>query len=103
VRRPPLTVLAFAVVVAAALLWLVVVGGIYVSLLAGAAVLVLATFGFASGVRVAWIFLTIVAVADLVYAVATWPAWGALLVNGTLLVLLLAAATRRHVRAGGWP
>jgi len=32
-----------------------------------------------------------------------WPAWGALLVNGALLVLLLAAATRRHVRAGGWP
>lgn len=95
--------LAFAVVVAAALLWLLVVGGIYVSLLAGGAVLVLATFGLARGVRVAWIFLTIVAVADLVYAVATWPAWGALLVNGALLVLLLAAATRRHVRAGGWP
>jgi hypothetical protein len=96
-------VLAFALVVAAALLAIAVREGVEGTLLAGGAVLVLATAGLVLGLRVAWLFLTIVAVGDLVYIVASSPAWAAMVVNGTLLALLLAGSTRRHARAPGWP
>jgi lysylphosphatidylglycerol synthetase-like protein (DUF2156 family) len=95
--------------VAGVLLSLLVTGGIYASLLAGGAVLVLATYGLARGLWPAWAFLTFVALGGVVHALATGPKWwSTVVVNGVLLILLLAPPTRRHARRGrprfaGWP
>jgi hypothetical protein len=53
-------------------------------------------------VWLAWLFLTVVAVGDVMLALLQWPAWWIeiVLINGTMLALLLSRPTRRHARRG---
>ena len=73
------------------------------------ALLVLATLGVVRGFWPAWAFLTLIALAHIVHALATGPTWwGTVVLNAAMAVLLLAPSTRRHVRRGrpriaGWP
>jgi hypothetical protein len=97
-KRPPLTVIAFVAVVVSVLVDLLLFGRIDGWLLAGGSLLLLASYGLVRGIWFAWVFLTAVAVGDLVIAVLRWPALAMFLVNGTMLVLLVAPSTRRYVR-----
>lgn len=98
--RPPYTVVAFVAVIAAVLVALLIADASDRYLLSGGLLLVVASFGLLRGAWLAWLFLTAVAAGDLVYALFTWPAWGTVLVNATLLALLLAGPTRRYARRG---
>jgi hypothetical protein len=98
--RVPLTVVAFAVLVAAVLGAVLALRGLEGELVVGGPVLVLATFGLVIGVWWAWLFLTIAALGDLVLVASHWPAGWALAVNVTMLALLLAPPTRRFARRG---
>jgi hypothetical protein len=95
--RPPLTVIAVVAVIVATLAYLAV-HAVDAWLVGGGALLLLASFALVRGVWIAWLFLTAVAIGDIVDALVTWPAWGELLVNGALAVLLLAPPTRDYVR-----
>jgi hypothetical protein len=81
----------------AALLALLVWGRVDAWLLGGGSLLLLASFGLLRGFRVAWLFLTVVAIGDLIIVATRWPAWEALLINLTLLVLLLWPSTLRFI------
>jgi hypothetical protein len=96
--RPPITVIAVVAVIVGVLLAILLVGRPDSYLVGGGLLLLVASLGLVRGIWFAWLFLTVVAVGDLVNAALTWPAWGALVVNGTLLILLVAPSTRRHVR-----
>lgn len=105
--RPPYTVIAFAAFVGAMLVELLIRDASDRGLLTGGPVLALASFGLVLGIWFAWLFLTVVAAGDLVYAAFTWPGWETIAINGIMLVLLLARPTRRYARRGrpsvrGW-
>jgi hypothetical protein len=95
--RPPTTVLLVGAVIVAALLFLLVSGRVDGWLVGGGSLLLLASYGLLRGVWVAWLFLTVVAIGDVIIAAVRWPAWGALLINLTLLVLLLWPSTLRFI------
>lgn len=97
-KRPPVTVIAFVAVVVAVLVDLLVRGRVDGWLFGGGSLLLLASYGLVRGIWFAWAFLTVVAVGDLVIAAIRWPAWPLALVNGTMLLLLLAPSTWRYVR-----
>jgi hypothetical protein len=86
--------------VVAALVALLVMGGLDGWLLGGGLVLLVALLGLVRGVWLAWLFLTVVAAGDLVAALFMWPAWGTVLVNVPLLALLLLRPTRRYASRG---
>ena len=90
--------IAVVAVIVGVLLAILFVGRPDSYLVGGGLLLLVASFGLVRRLWFAWLFLTVVAVGDLVNAALTWPAWGALVVNGTLLILLVAPSTRRHVR-----
>jgi len=96
-RRPPLTVALLVAVVVAALLYVLVTNGVDGWLVGGGALLLLASFGLVRGVWIAWLFLVLVAVGDSIAAAFAGPAWLPLAVNLTLLVLLVAPSSRRHI------
>jgi hypothetical protein len=102
--RPPHTVVAFAAFAGTNVLIALVHEGPNQRLVAGALVLILATYGLIRGVWLAWAFLTAVAAGNVVIGVLEWPAWpGAsfiVLVNGIMLALLLNWPTWRHARRG---
>jgi hypothetical protein len=85
-------------VVVTVLVYLLLFGRVDGWLFGGGLLLLLASFGLMRGIWFAWLLLTIVAAGDLVIAAIRWPAWGAALVNGTLLALLVFPSTLRHVR-----
>jgi hypothetical protein len=95
--------------IAGALFLLLLNGGIRPEHGAGVALLVLATLGVVRGFWPAWAFLVVLGLAHVLHALATGPKWWATVVfNATMLVLLAAPETRRHVRRGrpriaGWP
>jgi hypothetical protein len=95
-RRPPLTVALFVAVVVAVLLYVLVASGVD-GWLVGAGALLLASYGRARGVWIAWLFLVVVAVGDSIAAGFAGPAWLPLAVNLTLLALLVAPSTLRHI------
>jgi hypothetical protein len=97
-NRPPVTVIAFAAVVVTGLLSLLLFGRIDGWLFGGGALLLLASYGLVRGIWFAWLFLTVVAAGDLVIAAIRWPAWWTALVNGAMLLLLVAPSTLRYVR-----
>jgi hypothetical protein len=98
-KRPPLTVIAFVAVVVTVLIYLLLFGRIDGWLFGGGLLLLLASYGLVRGLWFAWLFLTVVAVGDLVIAAIRWPALGAAFVNRTMLLLLVAPSTRRYVRS----
>jgi hypothetical protein len=67
-------------------------------LVGGGLLLLAASLGLLRGFWPAWVFLTAVAVGDLVSIPFRWPAWWPLVVNAALLALLLAPPTRRYAR-----
>jgi membrane protein implicated in regulation of membrane protease activity len=71
-------------------------------LLSGGLVLVLASLGLYHGVGLAWLFLALIAVGDLLVIVVEWPpGWVVgLFVNATMLALLVSRPTREHARRG---
>jgi hypothetical protein len=95
---PPYTVWAFVAVVVAVLVAVFVAHGLDGWLLGGGLLLLVASFGLVRGFWLAWLFLTAVAVADLVSIPFRWPAWWPLVVNATLFALLVAPPTRRYAR-----
>jgi hypothetical protein len=100
--RLPSTVLAYAAVVATILVVALVHEGLHRRLLGGGLVLILASFGLARGIWLAWLFLAVLATGDIMVALLQWPAsWLVTVsINGTMLVLLLSRPTRRHARRG---
>jgi len=96
--RPPITVIAFGAVVLTMLVYLLLFGRVDGWLFGGGLLLLFASYALVRGIWFAWLFLTIVAVGDLVIAAIEWPAWGTALVNGTLLALLVCPSTWRWVR-----
>src|SRR5215210_1177830 len=96
--RPPITVIAFVAVVVTVLVYLLLFGRVDGWLFGGGLLLLFASYGLVRGIWFAWLFLTVVAVGDLVIAAIEWPAWGAALVNGTLLALLVCPSTWHWVR-----
>jgi hypothetical protein len=97
-NRPPITVIAFVAVVVTGLVSLLLFGLVDWWLFGGGALLLLASYGLVRGIWFAWLFLTVVAAGDLVIAAIRWPAWSMALVNGTMLLLLIAPSTLRYVR-----
>jgi hypothetical protein len=96
-RRPPLTVALFVAVVVAVLLYVLVASGVDGWLVGGGALLLLASYGLVRGVWIAWLFLVVIAVGDSIAAAFAGPAWLPLAVNLTLLGLLVAPSTLRHI------
>ena len=83
-------------VVVTTLVALVVVGNHDAWLVGGGLVLLVACLGLVAGMWPAWLFLTVVASGDLIAALFTWLAWWTVVVNGTMIILLLARPTRRY-------
>jgi hypothetical protein len=101
--RPPYPVTVFAVLAAAVVLAALVHEGPRGRWVGAGLLLLIATFGLVQGVWAAWLFLVVVAVADIVVGVLEWPDWPAaqiIALNGFMLALLLAPSTRRYVRRG---
>jgi hypothetical protein len=95
-QRSPYTAWLLMAVVVATLTALLLIGKRDAWLVGGGLVLLLASSGLVAGMWPAWLFLTLVAAADLLAALVRWPGWWAVLINGTMLILLLARPTRRH-------
>ena len=103
--RPPYTVIAYAALVATILVVSLVREGAHEDLVFGGAVWALATFGLWRSSWIAWLFVVVVvSVGDLAFILIRWPSSlhvaAAVLLHGTLLALLLARPTRRHMRRG---
>jgi hypothetical protein len=95
-------VLVYLAIVAATLVVAVVGEGTHGRWHGGALLLALASLGLAGGIWAAWLFLTVVAVGDILFVLLAWPRWWLFVValNGAMLALLLAGPTRRHARRG---
>ena len=94
--RSPYTSWLLLAVVVATLAALLLVGKRDAWLVGGGLVLLAASSGLVAGIWPAWLFLTVVATGDLLSALFRWPGWWTVLINGTMLILLLAPPTRRH-------
>lgn len=102
-RRPPYTVVAYAAYVAIIFVVALVLEGPHERLIGGGLLLLLLTFGLVQGVWLSWLFLTAIAVGDVIIGVWKWPDWPAtwiIVFNGIMLVLLLARPTRRYACRG---
>ena len=97
-RWPPYTVLAFVAVVATTIVVLVP-GDPDPRAVGGATVLVLLTAGLWYGIWPVWLLLVVVTLVNTIIGL-TRPAWATVLLNGTLLILLIAPPTLRHARRG---
>lgn len=100
--RAPYSVLIYVAVVATILVVSLVREGAHGRLLGGGLVLVLASLGLYRGVWLAWLFLCVVAVGDMVHIVRHWPPWWivGVFLNATMLALLVSRPTREHARRG---
>ena len=102
-RRPPYTVVAYAAFVAIIFVVSLVREGPHERLVAGGLLLLIVTFGLVGGVWLSWLFLTALAVGDMIIGVFKWPGWPAtwiIVINGIMLALLLTRPTRRYARRG---
>jgi hypothetical protein len=95
-QRSPYTAWLLLAVVVATLATLLLIGKRDAWLVGGGLLLLAAAAGLVAGLWPAWLFLTFVAAADLLAALFRWPGWWAVLINGTMLILLLAPPTRQH-------
>jgi hypothetical protein len=92
----PYTVWIYAAIVAAVLVFELLIGGVDSSAVGGVITLVVATLGLVVGIWFAWLFLTFVAAAHLILVPWMRPLSWDLLLNGVMLALLLLRATRDH-------
>jgi hypothetical protein len=102
-KRPPYSVMAYAAFAVTIVVVSLSREGPHERLLGGALVLMLATFALLQGLWVAWLFLTAVAVGDMIIGLLDWPSWTAtstIVINGVMLALLVAGPTRRYARRG---
>jgi hypothetical protein len=101
--RPPYTVVAYAAFVAITLLVALVREGAQGRWVGGGLLLLIATLGLVWGVWLSWLFLTALAAGDVIIGLVKWPEWPwswILVINGFMLVLLLAGPTRRYTSRG---
>jgi hypothetical protein len=99
--QAPSTVWTLLVFVAAVVVALLFAHGPDRWTLGGGALLLCASLAVVCGRRYAWMFLAVVAAGDLLLFLVAGSSWPALAVNAVMLALLLAPATRDHVRIGG--
>jgi hypothetical protein len=97
----PAAVVAYALVVAGIVVFFLISRWPQdVRSVGGEVVLIIATVGLLARLWLAWLFLSCVAVGDIVVALGNGPDWQAGILNGVMLALLLVAPTRQYVRRG---
>ena len=101
-RRPPLTVIAYVALNAAAAAAILVYWGPDTRSLIGAVVLAIALLGLLRGLFVAWVLMVVVEASFYIGVLTNRPAWWwwVVPVKLALFVLLLSPPTWRHVRPG---
>ena len=100
-RWPPYTILAFVAIVATTIVVLVP-GDPDPRAVGGATVLVLLTAGLWYGIWPVWLLLFLITGGNTIRLLMR-PDWAGVLLNGTLLILLVAPPTQRHVHRGRPP
>jgi hypothetical protein len=96
--RPPFTIWAYAAVLVAVLIAVLVAHGVDGWLVGGGSLMLVATFALVRGAWPAWVFLAVVSAGSGIEALVRGWDWWPVLVNTTLLALLLMPPTWRHAR-----